>query len=78
MFADTITTILCDIEEPACRTSDVLRRVPGTMVFQSAITNALYKISLITAHHHNAFVFRLQNMLKIWKHQQLKVLEGQS
>ena len=57
-----------DIEERACGTFDVLRRVPVTMVFQSAIIDALYKISLITAHRHNAFVFRLQNMLKIWKH----------
>ena len=58
----------CDIEERTCRTFDVLRRVPVTMVFQSAIIDALYKILLLTAHPHNAFVFRLQIMLKIWEH----------
>ena len=61
-IVDTIMPKLCDIEERTCRTFDVLRRVPVTMVFQSAIIDALYKISLLTAHPHNAFVLRLQIM----------------
>jgi len=55
----------------------VLRRVSVTMVFHSAIINALYKISLITAHRYNAFVFRLQKIVKkLETYQQLKIIRA--